>query len=233
MHRFSVELKKDAVVLAMTCTTYTKRGETGMAYTAKDYSHILGMEGISDETLKNHFTLYQGYVSNTNTLLEETARLVEAQQHKSPEFAEMRRRFGFEFDGMRLHEYYFDNLKGNGQLDPQSDLYKKIVEDFGSYDHWKNDFLGTLAMRGIGWAVLLYDHKWDRLLNAWIELHQTNVLAGLPPLLVVDAWEHAYYLDYQTGRPGYIEAIFANLDWDEVIRRFENNPEIRDRRKAA
>lgn len=190
-------------------------------YVAKDYSAILGMPGISDTTLQNHFKLYQGYVNNTNTLWQKTRDLVTQGKGNTPEFAEMRRRLGFEFNGMRLHEFYFENLKGNGTPDPNSRIYRKLAEDFGSVDAWKQDFLDTGKLRGIGWAILYYDPMHHRLLNVWVDEHQINNLAGLVPILVMDVWEHAYYLDYQTNRPGYLDAFFANLNWPVVAQRFE------------
>lgn len=190
-------------------------------YQARSFNHILGMPGISDETLRYHFQLYQGYVTNSNTLWQQTRDLVAAGQGGTPAFAEMRRRLGFEFNGMRLHEYYFANLKGDGTPDPKSALSRKMAQDFGSFDAWKTDFLATARLRGIGWAILWYDPDADRLLNVWVDEHQINNLAGLEPLLVMDVWEHAYYLDYQTNRDGYLDAFFANLNWHEVERQYE------------
>ncbi|HEY3417535.1 MAG TPA: Fe-Mn family superoxide dismutase [Armatimonadota bacterium] len=204
-----------------------------MAYQAQDYSSILGMQGISDMTLQNHFKLYQGYVTNTNTLLDKTTQLLDEGKERMPEFAEMRRRLGFEFDGMRLHEYYFENLKGSGQPDTGSLIYQQIEKDFGSFDRWHKDFTGTAAMRGVGWAILFYDTRADRLLNEWIELHMTNVFVGVQPLLVVDCWEHAFYLDYQTERAKYLDAVMSNVKWEEIVRRFEANSEVQQRKKAA
>ncbi|MHB9026465.1 MAG: superoxide dismutase [Armatimonadota bacterium] len=204
-----------------------------MAYQPQEYTSILGMQGISDATLQNHFKLYQGYVTNTNTLLDKMTQLLDDGKERTPEFAELRRRLGFEFDGMRLHEYYFENLKGSGKPDTGSFIYGQIEKDFGSFDRWQKDFTGTAAMRGVGWAVLFYDTRADRLLNEWIELHMTNVLAGVQPLLVVDCWEHAFYLDFQTERPKYIDAVMSNINWEEVARRFEANSEVQQRKKAA
>ena len=107
------------------------RKEEKMAYTAKDYSRLLGMEGFSETLLKNHFTLYQGYVTNTNKLMETLAQMLKEGKVGTPEFAELKRRFGWEFNGMRLHEYYFENLAGKGGLGKTSKLFKKISEDFG------------------------------------------------------------------------------------------------------
>ena len=135
-----------------------------MTYQAKDYSRVLGMQGISDTTLQNHFKLYQGYVTNTNTLLDTSMRLSGEGKEKSPEFAEVRRRLGFEFCGMRLHEYYFENLKGTGAPEPNSAIYKQISKDFSDFDSWKNRSIvfssrhifpptRTLVWRLVPWLV--------------------------------------------------------------------------------
>lgn len=203
-----------------------------MAYTPHDYSRILGMQGISDTVLQNHFKLYQGYTNNTNTLLEKIEALTREDKAKTPEFAELQRRFGFEFNGMRLHEYYFENLKGDGNPDTRSALHPRLAHDFGSFDRWQQQFIGTGSMRGVGWAVLYYDIRGDRLLNVWINEHQVNHLAGQEPLLIMDVWEHAYMLDYQLDRASYIEAFFRNVNWQEVARRFERGADLQ-RRKAA
>ena len=204
-----------------------------MTYEAHDYSSILGMDGISDATLQNHFKLYQGYVKNTNTLLQESNRLLDEGKQASPEFAELRRRLGFEFDGMRLHEYYFDNLKGNGQPDTNSMIYGQIQQDFGGFDRWQKEFTAIGAMRGVGWAYLAYDSIHNQLINTWVTLHQDGLLAGVQVLLVMDAWEHAYYLDYQTERPKYIDAFMRNLKWSAIEDRFQRNSEVQQRKKAA
>lgn len=186
-----------------------------MAYSARDFSKLVGMPGLSERLLKNHFTLYQGYVTNTNRLLDLTMKLAK-EAPDSPEFAETRRRLGFEFDGMRLHEYYFENLGGNGSLNKSGPLATKMAEDFGSYEDWDKDFRATGMSRGIGWAILYEDNVTGRLINIWVNEHQTNHLAGCKPLLVMDAWEHAFMVDYDTKRAPYIEAFFKNIDWGAV-----------------
>jgi Fe-Mn family superoxide dismutase len=203
-----------------------------MPYQAQDYSRVLGMDGISDTTLQVHFKLYQGYVTNTNTLLDRLNALLDEGKEKTPDYAELQRRLGFEFCGMRLHEYYFENLKGNGQPDPQSLIYQKIEQDFGSFERWKKDFMAIGAMRGVGWAIMFYDTRHDQLINNWITLHQENNLPGVQPLLVMDVWEHAFMLDYQTDRPKYLDGFFRNLNWEEVEKRFQANSDVQ-KRKAA
>ena len=187
-----------------------------MAYTAKDYSNLIGMEGFSETLLKNHFTLYQGYVTNTNKLMDLLAAMLKEGKVGTPEYSELKRRMGFEFNGMRLHEYYFDNLGGKGVLDKSGKLGRKLAEDFGSYETWEGDFKGTGKMRGIGWAILYQDNVTGKLLNQWINEHETGHLAGCIPLLVMDVFEHAFITDYGLKRPDYIEAFFKNIDWDVV-----------------
>ena len=184
-------------------------------YEAKDFSHLLGTPGFSDALLNNHFTLYQGYVVNTNKLIEElkTATL------GTSEYSEMRRRFGWEWNGMRLHELYFGNMKNGGALLEEGELKKVIEYLWGSVEGWAKDFKTTGAMRGIGWAILAYDKEKKLLFNTWIIEHDVGHLAGAVPLLVMDVFEHAFMLDYGLRRAEYIEAFFKAIDWGEVSRR--------------
>ena len=187
-----------------------------MAYTAKDYSGLIGMEGFSQTLLNNHFTLYQGYVTNTNRLLDILGAMLKEGKVATPEYAELKRRLGFEFNGMRLHEYYFENLGGKGTLNKSGKLGKKMAEEFGSYQDWERDFRATATMRGIGWAILYQDNLSGRLLNQWINEHETGHPAGCIPLLVLDVFEHAFMIDYGLKRADYIEAFFKNISWSAV-----------------
>ena len=187
-----------------------------MAYTAKDYSSLIGMKGFSETLLNNHFTLYQGYVTNTNKLLDSLAAMLKEDNVGTPEYAELKRRLGFEFNGMRLHEYYFENLGGKGTLDKSGKLGKKLAEEFGSYENWEKDFKATATMRGIGWAILYQDNVTGRLLNQWINEHETGHPAGCTPILVLDVFEHAFMIDYGLKRADYIDAFFNNINWNQV-----------------
>lgn len=189
------------------------RKEEKMSYTAKDYSKLLGMEGFSETLLKNHFTLYQGYVTNTNKLMETLGQMLKEGKTGNPEYAELKRRFGWEFNGMRLHEYYFENLGGKGGIDKTGKLSKKISESFGSYEEWEKDFRGVGAMRGIGWAVLYLDDLSGNLFNCWINEHDVGHLAGCTPILILDVFEHAFMIDYGLKRADYIAAFFKNINW--------------------
>jgi len=190
-----------------------------MTYTAKDYSNLIGMEGFSETLLRNHFTLYQGYVNNTNKLHELLSS--KTKDATNPEYAELKRRFGFEFNGMRLHEYYFENLGGKAPLDKSGTLSKKLANAFGNYDAWEQDFKATGAMRGIGWAILYQDNVTGWLFNQWINEHEVGHLAGCKPILVMDVFEHAFVTDYGLKRADYIVAFFKNIDWDVVENRLK------------
>jgi len=187
-----------------------------MTYTAKDYSNLIGMEGFSETLLKNHFTLYQGYVTNTNKLMELLAAMLKESKTGTPEYSELKRRFGFEFNGMRLHEYYFENLGGKATIDKSGVLARKLADTCGSYDAWEKDFRATGAMRGIGWVVLYQDNVTGQLFNQWINEHEIGHLAGCRPILVMDVFEHAFITDYGLKRADYIEAFFKNINWGTV-----------------
>ncbi len=187
-----------------------------MSYTAKDYSKLIGIEGFSETLLKNHFTLYQGYVTNTNKVLDLLDQMLKEDKTATPEYAELKRRLGWEFNGMRLHEYYFENLGGKSPLDKSSKLAKKIMDNFGTYEAWEKDFRATGTMRGIGWVVLYQDMTNGRLINFWINEHDVSHPAGCNPLLIMDVFEHAFMIDYGLKRPDYISAFFKNIDWSAV-----------------
>ena len=192
-----------------------------MSYAPKEYARLMGTPGFSDALLKNHFTLYQGYVTNTNKELDVLEQLLKEGKSVTPEYAELKRRLGWEFNGMRLHEYYFDNLGGTTPLDADSNLAKKLIESFGSIDAWEKDFRATGAMRGIGWTVLYQDSVEGKLINFWINEHDEGHPAGSIPILVMDVFEHAYMLDYGLKRADYIDAFFKSIDWKAAENRMK------------
>jgi len=194
-------------------------------YKPRDFN-LSNLKGISDETLEMHFKLYEGYVKETNKLNEKIAEFIKDAKVDQDEFAdysELKRRLGFEYNGMVLHEYYFDNLKNGGGIgDPtgKTGFRKAAEESFGSNDIWKADFIGIGKMRGVGWAICYENPANGQLSNHWISLHETGNVAGFNPVLVMDVWEHAFILDYKPAdRPKYIEAFFSNIDWGTVERR--------------
>jgi superoxide dismutase, Fe-Mn family len=196
---------------------------TPRAYKPRQFN-LSGLKGISDKTLEMHFDLYEGYVKNTNLLTEQLIELF--RQGKAlgtnPAYAEITRRLGFEYSGMVLHEYYFENMKkdGAGLPSASSKAAAAINKTFGSLENWAADFKAVGDLRGVGWAILYMDPATGRVTNQWVTLHQDGVPVSFKPLLVMDVWEHAYILDYKPAeREKYIEAFFQNIDWAAVERR--------------
>lgn len=184
-------------------------------YQAKKWD-LAGLNGISDKTLEVHFGLYEGYVKNTNLLREQIAALrSNGVSGGDPKFAELVRRLGFEYSGMRLHEYYFDNLTSTpGELSKSTRLAGALERSFGSVEAWRKEFSAVGGMRGVGWAVLYMDPVNGELSNHWLSLHENDQVAGFRPILVMDVWEHAFLLDYKPAeRPKYIEAFLAHVNW--------------------
>jgi Fe-Mn family superoxide dismutase len=192
-----------------------------MAYQAKDYNSLLGISGLSETLLKNHFTLYQGYVTNTNKLMDTLGGMLKEGKTATPEYAELKRRMGWEFNGMRLHEYYFENLGGTAPLDKSGKFAKKVAEAFGSYEAWEQDFKATGSMRGIGWVVLYQDNVSGTLFNEWINEHDVGHFAGCNPVLIMDVFEHAYMIDYGLKKADYIATFFKNIKWDVLDKRIK------------
>jgi Fe-Mn family superoxide dismutase len=184
-------------------------------YSPRKWS-LAGLQGISDETLQIHFGLYEGYVKNTNLLGERIAALRAEGKNSgaNPEFAEIVRRLGWEFDGMRLHEFYFDNLTNKPSELKSGRLYESIGQSFGDVERWKKDFAATGGMRGVGWAITYPDPISKQLLNVWVGDHNVGNLAGCEPIVVMDLWEHAWFRDYKPADKGkYVESFIANIDW--------------------
>ena len=209
---------------------------SGSAYKARQFN-LSGLKGISDQTLEVHFKLYEGYVKETNNLTERINDFIKdgnVDQDELPAYSELTRRLGFEYNGMVLHEYYFDNLisgAGTGDPDRTSQFVKAAEASFGSYDIWKTDFVGIGKMRGVGWAICYQNPSNGRISNHWITLHETGNVAGFTPILVMDVWEHAYLLDYKPAeRPKYIEAFFSNIAWAELEKRLQKNAGVQSAR---
>jgi superoxide dismutase, Fe-Mn family len=193
-------------------------------YPIKSFN-LSGLQNISDRTLEMHFKLYEGYVKQTNQLNERLSEYTKNGHVESADFdiySELTRRLGFEYNGMILHEYYFANLKKFGSSDPHAkSLFLQAAQSsFGSYQNWQADFVAKGKMRGIGWVICFQDPQRGHVSNHWISSHEIGNVAGFTPVLVMDVWEHAYLLDFQPSeRPKYIDAFFANINWETVERR--------------
>jgi Fe-Mn family superoxide dismutase len=193
-----------------------------MPYEPKNFDNLSGMEGFSENALKTHFTLYQGYVNNFNKLNDILVVMEKEGRYATPEFAELNRRLGWEWNGMRLHELYFGNLtKEPKNLNENSLFFAALKKELGSFEFWEKDFKSMGVMRGIGWVILYYDKSADRLFNMWINEHDIGHLSGCSPILVMDVFEHAFMLDYGIKRADYIEAFFKNINWPAVEERFK------------
>jgi len=183
------------------------------------------LKGISTKNIEEHLKLYAGYVKNTNTILE---KIPEYQSYeKEDAFAsyvvsEIQRRFSFEFNGMRNHEYYFQSLEGGTKPLLNDSKFKIAIEKQTPFDIWLNNFK-TLAMtRGIGWAVLYYDKQTEQFINTWVDEQHLGQLNGLKWILGIDMWEHAYIYDYPTSeKKKYIDAFFENLNWEVIEENFK------------
>jgi superoxide dismutase, Fe-Mn family len=183
---------------------------------------LKGLHGISDETLEMHLKLYAGYVKGTNTLtakIDEILKDGKVDQEEMPAYSEITRRLGFEYNGMVLHELYFENLTRSSDVRAADAFRERVERTFGSFDVWKTDFAGIGNMRGVGWAICYENPTNGRLSNHWITLHQNGNIAGFRPIVVMDVWEHAYLLDHGTERAKYVDAFFANVAWDVVSSR--------------
>ncbi|MFP2906486.1 superoxide dismutase [Pyxidicoccus sp. 3LFB2] len=187
-------------------------------YTPMTFPQLKGLKGLSDAVLETHFKLYEGYVNRTNKLTESLSglQLKGEAAGTNPAYAEMTRRLGFEYNGMVLHEYYFGNMKPGGSgATPPAKLKKAMEESFGSFENWFADFKAVATMPGIGWAVTFQDPRTGWLSNHWITLHETNNIAGFKPIIIMDAWEHAFTPDYKANERGkYVDAYFSNIDYD-------------------
>lgn len=182
------------------------------------------LEGISEKTMQTHLGLYSGYVKNTNQVID-LAESMKDDTDKKYALLEARRRFSFEFDGMRNHEYFFEQLTGGAsELNPDSKFAQKIVEDFGSIDAWKESLVALTGMRGIGFAICYYDRETDRLLNSWVEEQHLGQLNSAQFIFGIDMWEHAFMLDYaMSEKPAYVEAVWKNTNWSLVEERYEKS----------
>lgn len=182
------------------------------------------LEGLSEKMMDQHWMLYKGYVANVNLLNKTIWDCLDGGKELSePTMAEVQRRLGFEYNGMVLHEYYFEALKKDTPAPaPTSMLHTKLTTDFGSFERWRKQFTEIGKMRGIGWVMTSLDPASNRLINTWVSDHEIGHIAGFKPIVVMDVWEHAFVADFgpnKDGRASYIEAYFQNLNWKVIANR--------------
>lgn len=193
-------------------------------YMIQTHLKPVGLSGISNVQIDDHWALYEGYVKQTNALLKELSDLAAQGQGATLAYADRRRRLGFELNGMVLHELYFGALTQHSNPLTESPLKKALTAHWGSYEQWLADFCATGKSRGIGWAILFKDPATGHLFNCFIHDHDMGHIAGFVPLLVMDVWEHAYMVDHKAGgRADYINAFMNNVAWNIVEERFDTS----------
>ncbi|HAE36986.1 MAG: Superoxide dismutase (Fe) [Candidatus Nomurabacteria bacterium GW2011_GWF2_35_66] len=192
-------------------------------FTTKTFN-IPKLVGISEKTIEEHRKLYKGYVTNTNTIFNKLYELKNDPEKNAFILGELQRRLGFEFGGMRNHEYYFSSLSdGSKEINKEGSLYKSLEKEWGSFENFLNHFKFVALTRGIGWAMLYYDKSSDKLIISWVDEQHLGHLAGTSIVLALDMWEHSYYLDYTPAeKKKYIESFFANLNWSIIEQNFKN-----------
>ncbi len=183
---------------------------------------IKEVEGISNKTIEEHMKLYQGYVKHANLIQEKIKEYSADPTTNAYVLGELSRRFAFEFDGMRNHEYYFEQLEGGHKsLDDSHPLNQQIVADFGSVEKWFESFKTLCMTRGIGWAVLWYDPVSKHLVQNWVDEQHLGHLNGLTFIYGVDMWEHSYLFDYTPGeKKKYVESYTYATNQEVSGKRF-------------
>ena len=189
-----------------------------MSYIEKSFN-IPNNTGLSETQITLHLALYAGYVKNTNLLLDKINTLKAGED--AVVVSELQRRLGFEFDGMRLHEYYFSQLsEGSKDLDLNSKLGQLIQTQYGSFDIYITDLKRIASIRGIGWVITYYDAENNTLINSWVSDHELGHLAGLPIVFVIDLWEHAFMVDYAPAtKADYVQTYLNAINWELVRNR--------------
>jgi len=191
------------------------------AFETKQFN-IGELKGISAKTIEEHLKLYSGYVKHTNLILEKIEEMKIDSEKNAYALGEIQRRFGFEYNGMRNHEVYFDSLSGGPKaLTKDGELAKCFDYLWSSYDKWLAEFKAIAMTRGVGWAMLYLDRKEHRLLHAWVDEQHLGQLQDCSLILGLDMWEHSYVFDYQpSGKKQYVEDFFANLNWEIIEKKF-------------
>lgn len=185
--------------------------------------NIRALKGISAKNIEEHLKLYAGYVKSTNLIVEKISEYAADAEKNSYVMGELQRRFGFEFNGMRNHEYYFKSLEGGAKILLENSKLKIAIEkQVSSWDAWLLGFKALAMTRGIGWAVLYWDKQTGQLICTWVDEQHLGQLNGLDWILGIDMWEHAYVYDYLTSeKKKYVEAFFENLNWEVIEENFK------------
>lgn len=191
-----------------------------MEYVARKFE-IPTLQGLSQKQMEVHLALYEGYVKHVNLIRAKIAKLKESEEDYAYVINELRRRFSFEFDGMRMHEYYFEQLEGGAHTSIETSAFAQAaIQKYGSWDAYIAHVKEVAGTRGIGWVITYYDPSGRTLHTVFVNDHELGQLAGLPIILAVDLWEHAYMVDYvPSEKSTYVDAFLSNVNWSVSERR--------------
>jgi len=176
------------------------------------FKYTKDLDGISLKTLQEHYKLYDGYVKKTNEIQQKVKEADKSEANGIySHIGELKRQETFAVNGMKLHEVYFGHL-GN-PTEPSGEIVKIVERDFGSMEKWKEEMIAT-GLSARGWAITAYDLKDKKLHIYGADAQNVGAVWGAVPIIAIDVYEHAYFIDYGTGRKAYLEAFFRNLDWN-------------------
>jgi superoxide dismutase, Fe-Mn family len=180
---------------------------------------LSGVQGLSKKAIDLHLGLYKTYVEQLNKLLEQSPQRAGAAAPLALDG--YNRRFAFEYNGVALHELFFEQLAGK-RRQPQSDgdFTEALHQDFGDFAGWKASVEALAKTRGVGWVLTVRERGQERLHNCWIDLHHLSLPANCEVVFALDLWEHAYMIDFTPAqRADYVKIIFDNVDWPVVEQR--------------
>jgi Fe-Mn family superoxide dismutase len=196
-------------------------------YKAVDYSYLLGkVKGIDDNLMKTHFKLYEGLVDATNGALAAIEKANSTGVKNMVEYSSIQKQLPLFFNGMRLHELYWDAMCGDNMDKKDPELVEAINKSFGSYEKWKRNFMSTGDIPAVGFAVLFRDRATGKLYNNWINEFNIGELIGVDILLVMDMWEHAYLCEFGLNIKKYQETFLKNVNWSVVSERFRQSKQL-------
>lgn len=182
-----------------------------------DFNYTDDIKVVNKEQFDAHMRLYEGYVTNINKI-DEILQQGDAQRDQSNTtfsyYRELKRGETFALNGVILHELYFENI-GGISIEPDHSSKELLESDFGSYQHWQEDFIAT-AKASRGWAILCFDQRSNRLRNISLDAHDLGNIAYSAPILILDMYEHAYFLQYADKKSDYINEFMKNINWDVV-----------------
>lgn len=190
-----------------------------MNYTPKQFT-FRSLDGISEKQLEVHIKLYEGYVKHVNVLNETLVDLMKDSEKNAYALAEVKRRLGFEWNGMRMHEHYFEQWEGE-HIPLSDELEGALTAQWGDIEKMVAEFKAVAMMRGIGWTILSKDRKSGNFFIHWVTDHELSQLNDTDTILALDMWEHAFMVDYTPAeKKEYVDAFFKNLNGEVISKRY-------------